>query len=653
MKRILILIYVLLCGYICPLLAEDTGAARYQDSILKVADALPATLVRLTYLRDMAYKHQYAPYNMTFSTRLYEEARRQKNTFYENMGAYYLAACYDKKHDPDSLSYWVDVLKDFVPQVGTYDYYLEQKAAVSRALASKRQIEKAVYVAKETLEEATLHHSNNGMIAAYNSLGCAYGVSSRPNEALDSFLEAYRHFSPQTKASLKVDILSRIAQVYGNGGKDSMKLPYLHEMDTTLQAVISKEPETRKNWSNFEIDCEVKYILHYMNQKNFTVAHEHIEKVKKLLEPHVDPVFWLNVQLIQLQYYAKTDEYDKSIALIDEVTPTVLNNYVSTFATLINYKASTQYDKGDIDGAIETRRYLIRKQDSLNNAFSANQLKQVKEIYHIDELLLEKQKIQDMNYRIGFILLGVCLLLMLLFYLYTRYVSGKIAVVEKKTAEAALQAETDNIAKERLKSEISHDIRTPLNVVVGFAELLTGKEELDKETKREYGQMIQTNAESLLNYVNSILELSRLESGKIQYENEECDIIQLCSKVLDKVNGREEGTVSVSLQTDIKGQLARTDRKWFKTLLVSMLTPSENDTARYEAVIRIRRERSRPVLYFDVVNAPFAKVHFENKTSLIRHEINAHFIHYFGGIYKVQAEAEEGPTISFTIPCRD
>ena len=84
-----------------------------------------------------------------------------------------------------------------------------------------------------------------------------------------------------------------------------------------------------------------------------------------------------------------------------------------------------------------------------------------------------------------------------------------------------------------------------------------------------------------------------------------------------------------------------------------MLTSLENDTARYEAIIRIRRDRTRSALYFDVVNAPFAKVHFENKTSLIRHEINAHFIHYFGGIYKVQTEAEEGPTISFTIPCRD
>ena len=57
----------------------------------------------------------------------------------------------------------------------------------------------------------------------------------------------------------------------------------------------------------------------------------------------------------------------------------------------------------------------------------------------------------------------------------------------------------------------------------------------------------------------AFLEFVRLESGKIQYEDEECDIIQLCSEVLDKVNGREESTVSVSLQTDLKEQLARTD----------------------------------------------------------------------------------------------
>ena len=216
------------------------------------------------------------------------------------------------------------------------------------------------------------------------------------------------------------------------------------------------------------------------------------------------------------------------------MTPTVLNNYVSTFATLINYKASTQYDKGDIDGAIETRRYLIRKQDSLNNAFSANQLKQVKEIYHIDELLLEKQKIQDMNYRIGFIFLGVCLLLMLLFYLYTRYVSGKIAVVEKKTAEAALQAETDNIAKERLKSEISHDIRTPMNAIIGMTTIASMHID-DRERIVDCLKKIMVSSKLLLNLINEVLDMSKVESGHILLTDEEFDMGELLQSVITMV----------------------------------------------------------------------------------------------------------------------
>lgn len=650
MKRIILIIVGMLCGYFSPLIAEDANVGRYRDSILKVVDALPPSLVRLAYLKSIAYRHQYEPYNMAFATRLYQEGQRQNNVLYENLGAYYLAVCYDKKHDADSLSYWVDILEDFAPQVGTYDYYLEEKAAISRALASKRQVEKAIYIAKETLKESIKYKSNNGKIAAYNSLGCAYSVSSRSNEALDIFLKAHKSFSPQTKANLKVDILSRIAQVYGNAGYDSLRLPYLEEMDSTLQTVISKEPNCRKNWANFEIDCEIKYILHYMNRKNFTVVQEHIEKAKKLLGPHVDPVFWLNVQLVQLQYYAKTQEYDKSIALVDEVIPTVLQNHVTVFATLINYKASTQYEKGDLDGAIETLHYLINKQDSLNSDFSTSQLEQVKDIYHIDELLQEKQKIQDTNYSRGCIILIILILLMLIFYLYTRILSRKISIAEKMTVEAASQAEEENRTKDRLKSEISHDIRTPLNAVVGFAELLTESKELDQDTKKEYGQIIQTNAENLLEYINSILELSRLESGKIQYERTECDIIQLCRQVITAINGKEKSKVSVILKTEVESLQIQTDKRWFESLLTSLLTPVENDEEHYQPVVCVNYDPVKSILYFDVLNAPLAKARFENKTSLIRHEINAHFVHSFGGIYKVQAEAEEGPTISFTIP---
>jgi signal transduction histidine kinase len=649
MKHILIIWFCLLNMYPYALYAEDANAQQYQDSILKIAQSMPGTLPKLTYLRDMAYRHQYAPYNKTFSTALYQEACIQKNIIYENLGAYYLASCYDKLHDADSLAYWVDKLEKYAPEVGTYDYYLEQKAAISRALASKRQIEKAVYVAKETLAESLEHNSNNGEIASYNSLGCAYGVSSRVDEALNIFLKAYQRFTPRTKTSLRVDILSRIAQVYGNTGRDSLRRPYVQQMDEALQEVITREPETRKNWSNFEIDCQIKYVLLYMNKGTYHIALEHINKAKALLEDHVDPVFWLNVQLVQLQYYARTQEYDKSIALIDEVTPVVLNHYVSTFATLINYKASTQIDKGDIDGAIETKRYLIRTQDSLDNAFSANQLRQMKEIYHIDDLLLEKQKIKDTNYKRGFLFLITLLVLILIFYLYTRYISRKIAAAEKVTVSAAMQAEADNTTKDRLQSEISHDIRTPLNVVVGFAELLTESKELTAEAKVEYGKMIQENAENLLTYVNSILELSRLESGKTQYVQEECELIELCRKEITIAEQSGNGRVTVRLKTDVENRMISTDKNKFSSLLSSLLVPSENDENTYNIVIRIRYDKEKNMLFFRVTGTPLAKARFENKTALIRHEINAHFVHAFNGTYKVQEGAAEGPLVLFSI----
>lgn len=107
------------------------------------------------------------------------------------------------------------------------------------------------------------------------------------------------------------------------------------------------------------------------------------------------------------------------------MTPIVLKDYVFIFGTLINYKAITQFDKGDIDAAIETRRYLVRTQDSLNNAFSADQLNQVKEIYHIDELLLEKQKIKNTNYLRVSVILLILLVLAFLFYVYTRHLSKR------------------------------------------------------------------------------------------------------------------------------------------------------------------------------------------------------------------------------------
>ncbi|MFR1328801.1 MAG: hypothetical protein ACLSCE_22290 [Bacteroides cellulosilyticus] len=92
------------------------------------------------------------------------------------------------------------------------------------------------------------------------------------------------------------------------------------------------------------------------------------------------------------------------------------------------------------------------------------------------------------------------------------------------------------------------------------------------------------------------------------------------------------------------------DKNRFSSLLVqSADTMRRMMRTTYNITIRIRHDKEKNMLFFKVTGTPLAKARFENKTALIRHEINAHFIHAFNGTYKVQEGASEGPLVLFSI----
>ena len=604
---------------------------------------------RLHRLLTETFLHQAPPKNILFARALYEEARKRHDVFYENMGAYYLAGCYDRKHDLDTLTIWLKELERLAPLIGKYDYYLEQKAALSRVQSSKRMIEKAIYTAKEVLKEAEERQSNNGIVAAYNSLACAYSVSKRKEEALAALRKGYAACTPSTKLSLHIDILSRLSSAYGDMDRTDSLFFSLKMMDRLLNKTLAANPETMDNWRDVVVDCQTRYVRYYMRVKDWNRVEEYLEKAKEAMSPLVDSVYWVNIQLMELQYYGRVNEYDKGIALINEVAPIIEKSYTSTFENLISYKSELLRRKGDWDGAIDNLRYLLHKQDSLNVSFSTSQLEQVKDIYHVNELLMERQKITNESYTRAIVVLGVLLFLMALFYVYTKFLSAKTAVAEKAAAEAAALSNADNEAKERLKLEISHDVRTPLNAVVGFAEILANTDGQEDENRLVYNKIIQENAMQLLDYVNNILELSRLESGKMKYAREECGLIDLFRGLIDLAKKDKENHNEISFQTEVKEQIVEADRSRLLMLLGSLIAPA-TDSEACHINIKVERMEEKRQLLVTVRNTPLAKERFENKTAMIRNEINTHYIHYFGGYYKVDAGADGGPTILFAYP---
>ena len=116
---------------------------------------------------------------------------------------------------------------------------------------------------------------------------------------------------------------------------------------------------------------------------------------------------------------------------------------------------------------------------------------------------------------IGTSVLLLCLLILLLVFLARRHNEGRLleALVQKRTAEA----EAANQAKSIFLANMSHEIRTPMNSIIGFSELALDAEIPPKT--RDYLDKITENAKWLLHIINDILDISKIESGKMNMEH--------------------------------------------------------------------------------------------------------------------------------------
>ena len=236
---------------------------------------------------------------------------------------------------------------------------------------------------------------------------------------------------------------------------------------------------------------------------------------------------------------------------------------------------------------------------------------------------------------------------------------------EKQLTLAKEKAENAGLSKSAFLANMSHEIRTPLNAITGFAEILASAN--TEEEKAQYQEIIKMNADLLLQLVNDILDMSKIEAGTLEFVYTKVDINLLLSDLRQlfqmKVNDAG-GNIQIIAEPSLPSCSIETDRNRVAQVLSNFTTNAIKFTQ--EGTISIGYEARDTELYFYVTDTGagipadklpevfgrFVKLNKDKKGTGLGLSISKTIVNKLEGQIGADSVEGKGSTFWFTIPYR-
>lgn len=649
MKKAMIIIFCLcfhaLSGHAGSLYKSTT------DSLQAVLETLPHDSTRLNVLFEIMLIEQHSSDNLKYAQRLFEEAKLQKNDYYLCNSVYSIILhYYNDTEEIDSINKWVNYIKPIAERTRYWRVYFNAQRVLINAYIYNNQYEFAINEALNMQEKAESVDNLEGRTAAYQCLINAYAASNRPGEEAKILQKAYALFPKISDTNAKLNILNQLI-TYSKGRKQYKDLrKYLDELVTLLDGYIRQNPEMTTFLYNYYFFAEACYIYYYTESNDLASAEKHIKKAQTYINKQTYLPYLLTYKDANAEYFRHKKEYQKALAINDTILQMISDNNLgqAEYSMQLIRKADLLHDMQLYDQALPLYEKANDMQDSISVAISSKQLEEIKEMYHLNQLLLEEGKLRVYMQTIILAIVSIVLILCISYMLRINRIRKKLKISEEETKEAAAKTEEANEVKSRFLSNMSHAIRVPLNSVVGFSQLMATDTEIEEKTRNEYSNIIQKNTEQLMRLVNNVLDLSRLEANMMKYQLTDYDIIQICNDAIGSAQ-IQDPTLHIQFQSNINQHIVHTDCNKIMQMLTSTLLCPFCPTREKQDIL-FTLEKKDKTLYFKIVNSPLADKLCTGQEASMRHEINRLLLKHFGGTYQVIEDAPEGPTILFTYP---
>jgi PAS domain S-box-containing protein len=254
--------------------------------------------------------------------------------------------------------------------------------------------------------------------------------------------------------------------------------------------------------------------------------------------------------------------------------------------------------------------------------------------------------------------------------------TAELAKTNAQLARAKEAAETANLAKSAFLTNMSHELRTPLNAILGFAQLMCDAAETTLTQQRNL-QIINRSGEHLLELINNILDLSKIEAEQVELVETNIDLISLLTTVEEMLQRRAEIKglqFQIELAADVPSNIIA-DAKKLRQVLLNLVGNAIKFTETGQVTLRVRWQESREsdatldVLHFEVedtgigippedldkIFAAFGQTN-AGKTAIegtgLGLTISRRFVELMGGTLSVESRLGQGTLFAIDLPVR-
>ena len=226
------------------------------------------------------------------------------------------------------------------------------------------------------------------------------------------------------------------------------------------------------------------------------------------------------------------------------------------------------------------------------------------------------------------------------------------------------KAELSDRLKSAFLANMSHEIRTPLNAIVGFSELLTSDMEISPNERDEFMQVISKNSDLLLKLINDILDLSRIESGKMSFTLTNCDLNELLSHIYRTHQLLMPQGVALKIQLPVLPAIIQADLHRLTQVITNLINNAAKFTTQGYILIKYDYTQDKRWIQISVTDTGkgipadkqaqvferFNKLDEFAQGTGLGLAICQIIIEHFGGYITLESKEGEGSTFIVTLP---